>query len=79
METQTEEEIANEIIDEILNEAGIKELADLDLQERQPHERFKGYWDSDKDFLAYGDNHRAATILLGIYLRSKSRVKSQVK
>lgn len=62
------ERISKEIIDEILNEEGIAELSTLDLHERQKHESIP-YWESDNDFLARGHNHKAAAILLGIYLR----------
>lgn len=63
------ERISKEIIDEILNEEGIAELSTLDLHERQKHEKHDWYWESDNDFLARGHNHKAAAILLGIYLR----------
>lgn len=60
--------IADEIINEILNEEGIKELQGLTLQPRQKLDNIP-YWESDKDFLAREHNFRAAAILLGIYMR----------
>lgn len=70
---QAREEIANRIINEVLNEAGIEELEGLTLEKRQPHDPDYGncYMESDKEFLSRAHNYRAATILLEIYLRVK--------
>jgi hypothetical protein len=70
---QAREEISNRIINEVLNEAGIEELEGLTLEKRHPYDEKSPsfYMESDKDFLSRADNHRAAIILLGIYLRVK--------
>lgn len=70
---QQREELANKIIDEILNEEGIEELEGLELHERRKHDQHNWYWESDKEFLSNGHNYRGAAILLSIYLRVKAR------
>lgn len=67
------EEIAKRIIDEVLNEAGVEELEGLQLEKRQPYDETSPsfYMESDRDFLDRAHNHRAAIILLEIYLRVK--------
>ena len=69
------ERIANEIIDDILNEAGIEELQGLTLEERGFHDDEHPILgrESIKDFLSRAHNYQAAAILLEIYLRVRSR------
>lgn len=74
------ERITDEIITEILNEEAIvDELPKLDLRERQKHDQYNWYWESDNDFLDYGHNHKAAAILLDVYLRTIAKRAGQSK
>lgn len=73
---QERSRIAKAIIFELLNEEALTELQYLDLHDRQIHSpELFDYMESDKDFLSRGDNSKAATLLLAIYLRMRSEIE----
>lgn len=60
--------LTKEILDELLNEEAVAELATLRLEPRAS--LGAGYVESDFQFMLRADNCRAAALLLRIYMRT---------